>query len=69
MPFIEMRWLEVLLRPQIPLNDAMGLVEGSIESSCIGEDILRSSEVVKRLHHMSGEVNLKVGVTYQASER
>ena len=65
-----MRWLEVhssvknavlglLLvekRPQIRLYDVRKLIDGSIESSWIREEeIPRSPEVVKRMHHTSGE--------------
>ncbi len=40
--------------PQIPLNDARGLVEGSIESSWAEEEVSSSPKVVERLHHISG---------------
>ncbi len=41
-------------RPQIPLNDARGLVKGSIESSWAGEEVSRSPEVTRGLHHTLG---------------
>ena len=39
---------------QIALSDARKLVEGSIESSWIGEQISRSPEVIRRMRHTSG---------------
>ena len=68
MPHIGMRWLGVHSsgesaisglpmvekRPQIPLSNARRLVEGSIESTWIGEEDSRFPEVVKRVHHILG---------------
>ncbi len=65
---IEMRWLGVHLgsesanfglpavekRPQIPLSDGRKLVEDSMDSSWIGEEIPRSPEVIKVMGHTSG---------------
>ncbi len=53
MPFFGYPLAEKL--PQIALSDATGLVEGSIESSWIGEQISRSPEVVpKNASHIGG---------------
>ena len=50
-------------RPQIPLNHARWLVKGSIKNSWAGEEVSRSPEVTRGLHHTPGRGRLwKSGV-------
>ena len=68
MPRVEIRWLgvhpsgksavfglsAVAKRPQSPVSDDRKLVEGSMGSSWIGQEIPRSPEVIRRMRHTSG---------------